>query len=79
MNENEGYWGGGISIISQNFPKSPYIHLIPPFPKQALMVVPDRQGLQWVVTLCMVGYDVAPGEPREMTSGYQLYNLYRII
>jgi hypothetical protein len=22
MNDNEGYWGGGISIISQNFPKS---------------------------------------------------------
>jgi hypothetical protein len=22
MNGNEGYWGGGISIISQNFPKS---------------------------------------------------------
>jgi hypothetical protein len=22
MKENEGYWGGGISIISQNFPKS---------------------------------------------------------
>jgi hypothetical protein len=22
MNENKGYWGGGISIISQNFPKS---------------------------------------------------------
>jgi hypothetical protein len=25
MNGNEGYWGGGISIISQNFPKSPSI------------------------------------------------------
>jgi hypothetical protein len=25
MNENEGYWGGRISIISQNFPKSPSI------------------------------------------------------
>jgi hypothetical protein len=25
MNENEGYWGGGISIISQIFPKSPSI------------------------------------------------------
>jgi hypothetical protein len=25
MNGNEGYWGGGISIISQNFPKSPLI------------------------------------------------------
>jgi hypothetical protein len=25
MNENEGYWGGGISIISQNFSKSPSI------------------------------------------------------
>jgi hypothetical protein len=23
MNGNEGYWGGGISIISKNFPKSP--------------------------------------------------------
>jgi hypothetical protein len=23
MNVNEGYWGGGISIISQNFSKSP--------------------------------------------------------
>jgi hypothetical protein len=22
MKGNEGYWGGGISIISQNFPKS---------------------------------------------------------
>jgi hypothetical protein len=34
MNGNEGYWGGGISITSQNFPKSSSIHLIPPFPKQ---------------------------------------------
>jgi hypothetical protein len=25
MNGNEGYWSGGISIISQNFPKSPSI------------------------------------------------------
>jgi hypothetical protein len=25
MTGNEGYWGGGISIISQNFPKSPSI------------------------------------------------------
>jgi hypothetical protein len=25
MNGNEGHWGGGISIISQNFPKSPSI------------------------------------------------------
>jgi hypothetical protein len=25
MNGNEGYWGGGISIITQNFPKSPSI------------------------------------------------------
>jgi hypothetical protein len=25
MKGNEGYWGGGISIISQNFPKSPSI------------------------------------------------------
>jgi hypothetical protein len=25
MNGNEGYWGVGISIISQNFPKSPLI------------------------------------------------------
>jgi hypothetical protein len=25
MSGNEGYWGGGISIISQNFPKSPSI------------------------------------------------------
>jgi hypothetical protein len=24
-NGNEGYWGGGISIISQNFSKSPSI------------------------------------------------------
>jgi hypothetical protein len=30
MNGNEGYWGGGISIISQNFPKSPSI-LFHPF------------------------------------------------
>jgi hypothetical protein len=29
MNENEGYWGGGISIISQNFPKSPSIFFHP--------------------------------------------------
>jgi hypothetical protein len=37
MNGNEGHWGGGISIISQNFPKSPSIlfyPLNPPFPKQ---------------------------------------------
>jgi hypothetical protein len=25
MNGNEGHWGGGISTISQNFPKSPSI------------------------------------------------------
>jgi hypothetical protein len=25
MKGNEGHWGGGISIISQNFPKSPSI------------------------------------------------------
>jgi hypothetical protein len=25
MKGNEGYWGGGISIISQNFSKSPSI------------------------------------------------------
>jgi hypothetical protein len=25
MKGNEGYWGGGISITSQNFPKSPSI------------------------------------------------------
>jgi hypothetical protein len=25
MNVNEGYWGGYISIISQNFPKSPSV------------------------------------------------------
>jgi hypothetical protein len=29
MNGNEGYWGGGISIISQNFPKSPSILFYP--------------------------------------------------
>jgi hypothetical protein len=40
MTGNEGYWGGGISIISQNFPKSPSIHLNPPFPKQALSLLP---------------------------------------
>jgi hypothetical protein len=36
---NEGYWGGGIFIISQNFSKSHSIlfhPLNPPFPKQAL-------------------------------------------
>jgi hypothetical protein len=33
---NEGHWGGEISIISQNFSKSPSI-LYPPFPKQALI------------------------------------------
>jgi hypothetical protein len=36
MKGNEGHWGGGISIISQNFSKSPSILLNPPFPKQAL-------------------------------------------
>jgi hypothetical protein len=39
MKGNEGYWGGGISIITQNFPKSLQyfsIHFNPPFPKQAL-------------------------------------------
>jgi hypothetical protein len=25
MNENKEHWGGGISTISQNFPKSPSI------------------------------------------------------
>jgi hypothetical protein len=25
MNGNEGYWGAGISTLSQNFPKSPSI------------------------------------------------------
>jgi hypothetical protein len=25
MKGNEGHWGGGISIITQNFPKSPSI------------------------------------------------------
>jgi hypothetical protein len=30
MNENKGYWGGGISIISQNFSKSPSIFFHPP-------------------------------------------------
>jgi hypothetical protein len=36
---NEWHWGGGISIINQNFSKSPQsssIHLNPPFPKQTL-------------------------------------------
>jgi hypothetical protein len=51
MNGNEGYWGGGISIISQNFPKSSSIHLIPLFPKQALTV---RVGVD--VDAC--GYDL---------------------
>jgi hypothetical protein len=40
MTGNEGHWGGGISTISQKFPKSPSsssIHLNPPFPKQALI------------------------------------------
>jgi hypothetical protein len=35
MNGNEGYWGGEISIISQNISQNPLqsssIHLIPPF------------------------------------------------
>jgi hypothetical protein len=30
MNGNEGHWGGGISIISQKFPKSPLILYHPP-------------------------------------------------
>jgi hypothetical protein len=41
MKGNEGYRGGEISIISQNFSKSPSIlfhHLNPPFPKQALKI-----------------------------------------
>jgi hypothetical protein len=41
MKDNERHWGGEISIISQNFPKSPsilYIHLNPPFPKQGRTV-----------------------------------------
>jgi hypothetical protein len=29
MNENEGYWGGGISTINQNFSKSPSILFYP--------------------------------------------------
>jgi hypothetical protein len=29
MNGNEGHWGGGISTISQNFPKSPSILFYP--------------------------------------------------
>jgi hypothetical protein len=29
MKGNEGHWGGGISIISQNFPKSPSILFYP--------------------------------------------------
>jgi hypothetical protein len=47
---NEGCWGGGISIISQNFPKSPSIpsiHLNPPSPKQALSPLLER-GLKGV-------------------------------
>jgi hypothetical protein len=44
MNGNEGYWGGGISIITQIFPKSPSIlfHPLPPSPKQALQVLPSN-------------------------------------
>jgi hypothetical protein len=29
MTGNEGHWGGGISTISQNFPKSPLILFYP--------------------------------------------------
>jgi hypothetical protein len=42
MKGDEGHWGGGISIISQNFSKSlqsSSIHLNPPFPEQGLKVL----------------------------------------
>jgi hypothetical protein len=29
MTGNEGHWGGGISTISQNFPKSPSVLFYP--------------------------------------------------
>jgi hypothetical protein len=47
MKGNEGYWGGGISIISQNFPKSPSILFHPldssisqTNPKEVLLMTP---------------------------------------
>jgi hypothetical protein len=42
MKGNEGYWGRGISIITQNFSKSPSIQLIPLFPKSP--VVAEGKG-----------------------------------
>jgi hypothetical protein len=50
MKGNEGHWGGGISIISQNFPKSPSILFHPLIPKQDLiginmtMILPNEIG-----------------------------------
>jgi hypothetical protein len=46
MNRNEGHWGGEISTISQDFPKSPSIlfHPLPPFPKQVFMGIVGGAG-----------------------------------
>jgi hypothetical protein len=41
MKGNEGYWGGGISIISQNFSKSPSI-LFHPLDSSISQTSPNR-------------------------------------
>jgi hypothetical protein len=41
MKGNEGYWGGGISIITQNFPKSPSI-LFHPLQSSISQTSPQR-------------------------------------
>jgi hypothetical protein len=50
MNRNEEYWGEGISIISQNFSKSPSILFHPldsSVSKQALRVIGPRACCSW--------------------------------
>jgi hypothetical protein len=44
MKWNEGYWGGGISIITQNFPKSPSI-LFHPLQSSISQTSPERGGV----------------------------------
>jgi hypothetical protein len=44
MNVNEGYWGGEISIISQNFPKSPSI-LFHPLDSSISQTSPKAGGI----------------------------------
>jgi hypothetical protein len=42
MKGNEGHWGGEISILSQNFPKSPSI-LIHPLESSISQTSPTRE------------------------------------